>query len=180
MGSRVNLPLLAVLSSLVLMSCESTTNTSYSPTVLAPDGNIYGVLKPLDTKYYASDEPMKQAVRHFYEGDFGLAQKYFQVAVERTPRDAAAWVGMAASFDRLRRFDLADWAYANALRLSGPTVQILNNQGYSQLLRGDLVAAREKFLAAHEIEPDNPVIMNNLVLLSSSSRMVERHRPAYN
>jgi hypothetical protein len=84
MGSRVNLPLLAVLSSLVLMSCESTTNTSYSPTVLAPDGNIYGVLKPLDTKYYASDEPVKQAVRHFYEGDFGLAQKYFQVAVERT------------------------------------------------------------------------------------------------
>lgn len=177
---RANLPLLAVLAPLLLLGCESTTKTSYSPTVLAHDGNIFGRLKPLDTKYYASDEPLKEGVRHFYAGDFGISQKYFQAAAERTPRDAAAWVGLAASYDRLRRFDLADHAYANALMLSGPTVQLLNNQGYSHLLRGDLVGAREKFLAAHELEPDNPVIKNNLVLLSSSSRMVERHRPAYN
>lgn len=170
----------AVLIPFLLLACVAAKDTDFSPTVLAHDGNIFGKLEPLDTKYYASDEPLKEGVRHFYAGDFGISQKYFQAAVEKTPRDAAAWVGLAASYDRLRRFDLADHAYANAIRLSGPTVQILNNQGYSHLLRGDLVGAREKFLAAHDLDPDNPLIRNNLVLLSSSAQMVERHRPAYN
>jgi Flp pilus assembly protein TadD len=134
---------------------------------------------PLETKYYASDEPVQEGMRHFYAGDFGLAQKHFQAAVERTPRDATAWVGLAASYDRLRRFDLADQAYDQALSLSGPTVQIYNNRGYSHLLRGDLGGARRNFLAAYELDPENPTIKNNLVLLSSSAGMVERHRPAY-
>lgn len=163
-----------------LLACKPALDADLSPTVLAHDGNIFGILEPLDTKYYASDEPLKEGVRHFYAGNFGSSQKYFQAAVEKTPRDAVAWVGLAASYDRLRRFDLADHAYANAIRLSGPTVQVLNNQGYSHLLRGDLVRAREKFLAAHDLDPDNPLIRNNLVLLSSSAQMVERHRPAYN
>lgn len=143
------------------------------------DEHVYGPLHPLETKYHASDEPMINGFRHFQSGDFGLAQKHFQAAVEKTPRDATAWVGLAASYDRLRRFDLADQAYAQAISLSGPTVQILNNQGYSYLLRGDLRQARQKFLAAYERDPTNPTITNNLVLLSSSAHMVERHPPAY-
>lgn len=172
--------LAVVLAPLLLVGCASTIDEISSPGIAAPDGNIFGRTKPLDTKYYASDEPLKQGVRQFYEGNFGIAQKYFQAAAEKTPNDAVAWVGLAASYDRLRRFDLADRAYAEALRLSGPDAQILNNQGYSRLLRGDLVAAREKFLAAYELEPGNPLIQNNLLLLSSSERMVQRHRPAYN
>jgi Flp pilus assembly protein TadD len=31
----------------------------------------------------------------------------------------------------LRRFDLADRAYGQAIRIVGPTAEILNNQGYS-------------------------------------------------
>ncbi len=56
----------------------------------------------------------------------GIAQRYFKDAVEKAPRDVTAWIGLAASYDRLRRFDLADQAYVQAIRLGGETVQILN------------------------------------------------------
>ena len=53
---------------------------------------------------------------------------------------------------------------------------ILNNQGYSYMLRGDLHKARRKFLAAFEREPDNPYIKNNLELLNESEKSIKRVR----
>jgi Flp pilus assembly protein TadD len=45
--------------------------------------------------------------------------------------------GLAASYDRLRRFDLADRAYQEAIRIVGRTPEVLNDQGFSYILRGD-------------------------------------------
>ena len=132
------------------------------------------VQEPLDSKYYPSDEPLKLGMEHFGRGDYGLSEKYFRDAVEKAPRDVTAWVGLAASYDRIRRFDLADQAYSHALKLRGPTVQILNNQGYSMMLRGNLKEARRKFLKAYELDPTNVTIANNLELLNSSYRFVQR------
>jgi Flp pilus assembly protein TadD len=108
--------------------------------------------------------------RHFRERDYGLAERYFRRAVEMSPRDAEAWVGLAASYDRLKRFDHADRAYAQALRILGPTPEILNNQGYSFLLRGDYKRARAKLYAARAKDPSNPRIQNNIDLLEESLR----------
>jgi Flp pilus assembly protein TadD len=85
-----------------------------------------------------------------------------------------AWVGLAVAYDRIGRFDLADRTYAYAIRLVGETTEILNNQGYSYMLRGDLVNARKKFLKAYAREPNNPTIANNLQLLNSSYRFIQR------
>jgi Flp pilus assembly protein TadD len=131
------------------------------------------VREPEDVAYYRSDEPLKLGVEHFNRGNYGLAERYFRDAVEKAPRDVTAWVGLAASYDRLARFDLADRAYDSAIKLAGETPEILNNLGYSYMLRGDLVAARKKFLKAYEREPDNPMIINNLKLLNSSYRFIE-------
>jgi Flp pilus assembly protein TadD len=132
------------------------------------------VQEPVDAKYYPSDQPLKLGMEHFGRGGFGLAERYFRDAVEKSPRDATAWIGLAASYDRLRRFDLADQAYANAIKLTGPTVQFLNNKGYSMMLRGNFKEARRLFLKAYELEPSNPTIINNLKLLDSSRRFVRR------
>ena len=129
---------------------------------------------PGDVKYYPSDEPVKLGVQRFYEGNFGLAQQYFQDAVEKMPKDATAWVGLAASYDRLGRFDLADRSYAAAVKLAGHTPAILNNEGYSYMLRGDLRRARAKFDAALRLDPGNATTINNLALLNQSSKYVER------
>jgi Flp pilus assembly protein TadD len=108
--------------------------------------------------------------RHYRERNYGLAERYFRRAVEMSPRDAEAWVGLAASYDRLKRFDHADRAYAQALAILGPTPEILNNQGYSYLLRGDYKRARTKFYAARAKDPGNPRIQNNIDLLEESLR----------
>jgi Flp pilus assembly protein TadD len=107
--------------------------------------------------------------RHFRAGDFGLAEQNFRKAAELHPRDGEAWLGLAASYDRLRRFDLADRAYAQAIRIAGPTVEILNNQGYSHMLRGDYRTARIKLDEARRKAPDNPYVQNNIRLLTASA-----------
>lgn len=106
--------------------------------------------------------------RYYRENQFGNAEKHFRRAVEQSPKDLEAWIGLAASYDKLKRFDLADRAYAQAIRLGGPTAEILNNQGYSYMLRGDRHRARQILLAAQARDPQNPYIKNNLDMLDES------------
>src|SRR3954452_7290576 len=152
---------------------EATVRDAAVVAPVAPAGPD-PVQEPTDVKYYPSDEPVRMGLEHFNRGNFGLSQRYFKDAVEKTPKDVTAWVGLGASYDRLRRFDLADQAYAAAIRLGGETVQILNNQGSSYMLRGNLTAARRKFEKAYSLDPTNPVIINNLELLNGSRRFIER------
>jgi Flp pilus assembly protein TadD len=126
--------------------------------------------------YYPSDNLLLSAKAQFREGQFGLAEQNYRKAVELAPRDAEAWIGLAASYDRLRRFDMADRAYEQAIKLVGKTPMMLNNLGYSHLLRGDLRKARQYFLAAYEAEPDNPFIRNNLELLNESGKRIVREK----
>ena len=154
------------LIALALAGCETLA--------IEPVPTTVTVQAPMDPKYYPSDEPLKLGMEHFGRGDYGLAERYFRDAVEKAPRDVTAWVGLAASYDRLRRFDLADQAYSHAIKLRGLTVHILNNQGYSMMLRGNLKEARRKFLKAYELDPGNPTIANNLELLNTSYRFVQR------
>jgi Flp pilus assembly protein TadD len=142
-----------------------------APELTAPTPTVQ---EPGDIKYFPSDEPLKLGLEHFDRGHYGIAERYFRDAVEKAPRDATAWVGLAATYDRISRFDLADRAYLAAIQLTGETTQILNNQGYSYMLRGDLVTARKKFLQAYRREPNNPTIANNLKLLDSSSNVIRR------
>lgn len=107
--------------------------------------------------------------RYFRAGNYGMAERYFRQAVEQHPRDAESWLGLAASYDRLRRFELADRAYAEATKLAGVTVEILNNQGYSYMLRGDYARARAKLDEARRLDPSNRFVQNNLQLLAAST-----------
>ncbi len=102
--------------------------------------------------------------------NFGLAERHFRRAVEARPKDAEAWVGLAASYDQLRRFELADRAYNQAIGIVGKTPEVLNNQGYSYMLRGDYAHARVTLLQAKAKAPDNPYVLNNLELLEKSAR----------
>ena len=127
-----------------------------------------------DAKFYPSDEYIRMAKVNFRNGDYGLAERNYRKAVEVTPKDAEAWLGLAASYDRLRRFDLADKAFEKVLQLGYNNAVVLNNAGYSQLLRGDLKSARRFLLKAYELEPENPYIVNNIALLGESEKSVKR------
>jgi hypothetical protein len=128
---------------------------------------------PLATPGLVGDDPnddLQKGKRYFRNNNFGLAEKSFRVAVQKHPRDAEAWVGLAASYDRLHRFDLADRAYGEAIRIIGPTVEILNDQGFSYMLRGDYARARQKLQQARATDPRNPYVLANLQLLEQSVR----------
>src|SRR5262249_36583306 len=106
----------------------------------------------------------------YRSGNHGLAERYFRRAVESHPRDGEAWLGLAACYDQLRRFELADRAYGEVIKIVGPTSEVLNNQGYSYLLRGDYGRARQTLLQAKARDPSNPYVQNNLDLLAKSAR----------
>lgn len=108
------------------------------------------------------------AKRHFRENNYGLAERHFRRAVESRPDDAEAWLGLGASYDQLRRFDLADRAYSQAIGLTGRTPEVLNNQGYSYLMRGEYEKARAILLEAQSLDPHNPYVKNNLALLDAT------------
>ena len=108
--------------------------------------------------------------KYFQQGSYGIAEAHFRKAVELHPNDAEAWVCLAAAYDRLKRFDLADRSYAQAIRIAGPTPEILNNQGFSYMLRGDAPRAREKLMAALAKDPTSPYIKNNLHMLDEAVR----------
>ncbi|WP_377830581.1 tetratricopeptide repeat protein [Bradyrhizobium lupini] len=156
-----------------LAACDYTIREAAIVAPVDPPGGD-PVQEPTDVKYYPSDEPVRMGLEQYNRGNYGISQRYFKDAVEKAPKDVTAWVGLAASYDKLRRFDLADQAYAQAIRLGGETVQILNDQGYSLMLRGNLGGARRKFEKAYSLDPGNPVIANNLELLNGSRRFIER------
>lgn len=132
------------------------------------------IQRPKDVKFYPSDHPVRMGQEFFNRGDFGNAERNFREAVEKAPEDTIAWIGLAASYDRIGRFDMADRAYEHAIKTGGQTAQTLNNLGYSYMLRGDLVRARKKFEQALECEPDNRSAINNLELLNGSYKYIER------
>jgi Flp pilus assembly protein TadD len=108
--------------------------------------------------------------QHFRAENYGLAEMHFRRAVEQTPGSAEAWLGLAASYDQLKRWDLADRAYGEALKITGPTAAFLNNRGYSYLLRGDIRQASRDLATAAAKEPGNELIQNNLKALDGKAR----------
>jgi len=143
---------------------EPTTTTG---TVPPPLGVSTSAPRLLGSDPY---DDLSLGKKYYRASNYGLAEKHFRRAVESHPRDAEAWLGLAASYDRLRRFDLADRAYGQAVGILGPTVEILNNQGYSYMLRGDYKRAHAALAAARRKDPGNKYVQNNLRLLDESYR----------
>jgi Flp pilus assembly protein TadD len=143
----------------VAESIDTTTLAASMP----PPGSQAGLLgsNPQDD--------LSLGKKYYRAGAYGLAEKYFRRAVETHASDAEAWLGLAAAYDRLRRFDLADRAYAQAIRLAGPTVEIINNQGYSLMLRGKYPEAAAKFAQAARKAPENVYVKNNIRLLAEAT-----------
>lgn len=152
-----------------------TTGTLQAPVVVqrAP---------PPETTYppgpwSAAEDPFDDLAlgkRHYREENYGLAELHFRRVAEKdnipAQRKAEAFVGLGASYDRLKRFELADRSYEAAIAILGPTPEILNNQGFSYMLRGDFRRARAKLTEALALDPTNPYIQNNIEILEKSMR----------
>ena len=174
------LGVLAVVSSLALAGCSSTGASTYGDsdpaTLLALGVDSHGEQVgaawpsiPHSNQVSLKGDPSKrylQLGKESFRGDnFGLSERYFRKAVEARPDNAAAWAGLAASYDQLGRFDLSDRAYDALARLRKGDARVINNRGYSYLLRGDYAKAEEYLKRAQAINPGLAEIDGNLQLL---------------
>ncbi|MGN6771297.1 MAG: tetratricopeptide repeat protein [Rhizobiaceae bacterium] len=115
-----------------------------------------------------SADDLTQGKTQFRDGNYGLAEKHFRQAVELRPDNAEAWMGLAACYDELGRFDFADRAYGQLLKIAGRRPRIVNNMGYSQLLRGDKAKARKLLMEAEQGLPGDKLVAANIALLNKS------------
>ena len=114
--------------------------------------------------------PLEKGRRHYREGSYGLAEAIFRKEVEIDSSNADAWLGLAASYDRLRRFDLAMRAYSSVTRLRGFTPTVLNNLGYHYYLQGKMASAIKTMERARAADPTNRHVINILRKFRAAAR----------
>ena len=119
---------------------------------------------------YTADAALAEAKGHFRSGDYGHSAALYKRVVELSPKDAEGYIGLSASYDRLRRFDLSDRVYAALFAIIGGTAQYYNNVGYSYMLRGNLTAALTNFRKAEKLDPGNAVVANNIQILANAAK----------
>ena len=130
---------------------------------LPPTGDV--ILSP--TFQSGPEQPLVDKAKvHFRNGEYGLAERFFRLAVEERYQNVEAWLGLAASYDNLKRFEEADRAYDVLEKMVGHTPTVLNNLGYHYMLKGEFGSAEHALLTAQSKDPDNPLICANLALLS--------------
>jgi Flp pilus assembly protein TadD len=120
---------------------------------------------------------VNKAKENFKRGEYGLAERYFRQAIEERHGNAEAWLGLAASYDHLKRFEEADRAYEVLTKMAGNTPTILNNLGFHYMLKGDFAKAERTLIAAQTEDPDNPFIRSNLALLADWKEAAGKPRP---
>lgn len=151
-----------VVLAVLLSACSGNRGSGGDPSLVAKDDR-----KGLFTLVPKSEKSLTKAKLHFKNEDYGLAEKYFRKAVEEDSKQTVAWLGLAASYDRLRRFDLAARAYKVVIKQMGHTAAVHNNLGYHHYLQGHLKKARKHFNAALTKDPENPFVLNNLEMLDT-------------
>ncbi len=156
MGNKVLMATAALCAALAASGCTTGAVDNTKTTAISPVAQDVG----------ASDLMIGKT--QFRDANYGLAEKHFRKAVEQRADNAEAWMGLAASYDQLGRFDFADRAYDQLLDITGRKPEVLNNMGYSQLLRGDKKRARQLLLEARKGLADPAVVDANLALLNKA------------
>lgn len=159
-GRTLKYGLMALVAAVSLSACSSSMfgASTYGNNKLA-------IAEVPDIGSYTADRALAQARAHFRNDDFGHSATFYKRVVELSPKNPEGYVGLGASYDRLRRFDLSDRVYAALKELTGGTAQYYNNVGYSYMLRGNFKDALTHFRKAQTLDPDNIVISNNLQIL---------------
>ncbi len=113
---------------------------------------------------------------NFAKAEIGLAVKNFGLALARDPLSTEVLNGLAASYDRLGRFDLARQYYQRALRVEPDSVQTINNIGYSYYLQGEFELATSFLAKIGGSVGTGSVVGRNFLLARSAAVKARRDR----
>ena len=118
----------------------------------------------LDGQTIDASDPVERGRALILTGQYGLAIDDLNEVVAREPGNARALSLLAVAYGQLKRFDLADRYHAHALEIDPHSAVVLNNWGYSYLVRGDdrrAAALLERAVATNE---PRPIVAANLAL----------------
>lgn len=175
MKSLIKAFALVAIVALPLAGCNTTASSTHGDASEVSGPNVYGrdgilTHSPqsdhVSTKGDSSARLLALGKENFASQNFGLSERYFREAVANRSDNVAAWAGLAASYDQLGNFEKADRAYKALVDLKGNDPRVLNNLGYSYLLRGDYKKARSYFNRAQSANPGLEEVQGNLHLLS--------------
>lgn len=161
-GNSLRYVVLAVSAAALLSACSSAKLNGAS----AFGSNKLAIAEISNIETFTAEGALREARAHFRNKDYGHSAAFYKRVVELSPKNPEGYIGLGASYDRLRRFDLSDRVYTALYELSGGSAQYHNNVGYSQMLRGNLTAALTSFRRAEKLDPDNIVVANNLQILA--------------
>jgi len=112
----------------------------------------------------AVQDPVENGRALLITGQYGLAVEALSRVLHDQPQNVRALNLIAETYDRLRRYDLADRYHAEALEIDPNSVAALNNWGFSYLVRGNKTRAVGLLERAAAIKGDQPVVTANLRL----------------
>ena len=100
--------------------------------------------------------------------DLAEASTMVECATNSPSASARAWNARGVLADLNRDWKAADEAYARAEGLAPGDAAIVNNQGWSMLMRGEWASALSLFERAAALDPKSARISNNLELVSAA------------
>lgn len=106
-----------------------------------------------------------RGMQFFAARDYRAAKAELTKAKALQSGDIRALTALAVASDMTGDFRTADKAYDRLMTSSADRAMLFNNMGYSFMLRGELGTAFSYLTEAARLEPDNPVIGNNLLML---------------
>jgi len=106
----------------------------------------------------------RAGISAFQTGDMKLAASLIGRATALSGASWRAWNARGAIADMDRDWAAADAAYEKAGQIAPDRAEIVNNRGWSRLLRGDWTRARDDFERAAQLDPKSTRIANNLEL----------------
>jgi len=115
----------------------------------------------------APDDPMlaeRAGISALRLGNVAVGAVLIERATKLPNASWHAWNARGVVADMQRDWPQADKAYAKATELAPNEAEVINNQGWSQLLRGDWTKAVGLFEKAAALDPKSTRIANNLEL----------------
>ena len=106
----------------------------------------------------------RAAIAALRVGDVGQARPLIVVATESPNATWRAWNARGVIADFAADWPVADAAYERAMALAPDRVEILNNRGWSQILRGNWQGAIDDLERAIRLTPASSRTVNNLEL----------------
>jgi tetratricopeptide (TPR) repeat protein len=118
----------------------------------------------MDGQHLDASDPVERGRGEILTGQYGLAIDGLTEVVTRDPGNARALTLLAVAYGQLKRFDLADRYHARALEIDPNSAVVLNNWGYSYLVRGDGRRAAGLLERAVATSDGRPIVAANLAL----------------